>query len=682
MTRWYVRRDGKQEGPLSSSVLKQYANDGRILPIDLVRREDTTEWRSASQVHGLFPKGTAADTPPPLPQERRVAAPGLLVYIRHHWEQTKGTWFLPVLIGPFLILAASLFKPLIGWPNLAAFTVLLGLLSLSSFVLYLVVRAFRYAQGRWEVTEETNSRLARFAHDAGLLTIPILTLLLAVEYFTPERGLLVATIPQLQVLQDDLIGHRKPLPAFSDWFRDTGQTSEAQPGISVQPDDLPAVSTPDESLANAQQMALNLLATLTEYRVEESLVKHFESNAGNAERALEQSNDILHRGGKKPHILDVLRKPESALRNLEIPPDGAILGELQKCRENIDSITTRIRERRENIEHQEALLAKAKAGSMAERRELEASFKKYPAMKEEQKQQQRDRLESRERSTTAPFNNEIASIERDVSQLERTIAELKQREPTLAMALAESIKRNTVTYFREINNVGPVLHSAGLPDERNKHEPRRSSLYATLFNKLHAAERQMKELCEESAPQAPSGDGLQYLGGITHLIEGDRYCIKNQIITIPDKYKPLYLNGRAGPNKVAISGAFRFVSNSTGKNGFDAVINVELYKCDTEFSEASMRLREHERECHSFLKHFEPLEFHDRDDGIEPLIKVLVNLLGEEKVAAAFTEGNRKFEEALATREPFLPIVMPKAIGNEQVDASDVADAKQPIAKD
>ncbi len=70
MNDWYIQTDSGQQGPLSASKLKQLATGSELLPTDLVRREGMTEWESAGRVRGLFAEEVAANTPPPLPQER------------------------------------------------------------------------------------------------------------------------------------------------------------------------------------------------------------------------------------------------------------------------------------------------------------------------------------------------------------------------------------------------------------------------------------------------------------------------------------------------------------------------------------------------------------------------------------------------------------------------------------
>ena len=58
--RWFLTRDGKQRhGPFSDSQLRQMASQGKLLPSDLLWRDESAQWVSASSVGGLFP-----ETPP------------------------------------------------------------------------------------------------------------------------------------------------------------------------------------------------------------------------------------------------------------------------------------------------------------------------------------------------------------------------------------------------------------------------------------------------------------------------------------------------------------------------------------------------------------------------------------------------------------------------------------------
>jgi hypothetical protein len=230
MTRWYMQRNGKPTGPLSAAELKQLVDSGQLQPKDLVRSESQRKWQAAGRVRGLFPGEIAVTTPPPLPAQQRLAPPGWLRYVHQHWNETKGTLMIPVIAAPFLLLAGSLLKPIIGLSNLAALAAAVGLLSLTTFVAYLAVRTGSYLYGHWIVTEHSTCRLARVAHDTGALAFAVLLPLVLIECPAPERGVLVTAIPKLSRLQHDLIDNRQPLPPFSKWFGNALNAFEGDPG--------------------------------------------------------------------------------------------------------------------------------------------------------------------------------------------------------------------------------------------------------------------------------------------------------------------------------------------------------------------------------------------------------------------------------------------------------------------
>lgn len=74
MANWYYSQNGNEQGPVSSSALKQLATSQKLSPTDLVRKDGKADWQSAGTVPGLF-SGKASETaPPPLPTDR-VAVP-------------------------------------------------------------------------------------------------------------------------------------------------------------------------------------------------------------------------------------------------------------------------------------------------------------------------------------------------------------------------------------------------------------------------------------------------------------------------------------------------------------------------------------------------------------------------------------------------------------------------------
>jgi hypothetical protein len=69
---WYVTRNDKEMGPISSAQLRNLATTGKLQPNDLVRRLDWTSPKPASAIKGLFaaqepPMAKLAAVPPPAP---------------------------------------------------------------------------------------------------------------------------------------------------------------------------------------------------------------------------------------------------------------------------------------------------------------------------------------------------------------------------------------------------------------------------------------------------------------------------------------------------------------------------------------------------------------------------------------------------------------------------------------
>jgi hypothetical protein len=80
VAQWYYSRDNKQKlGPFSAAQLKEMAVSGELQPSDMVLRDGSRKWASASSIKGLFAKKASADRPapppPPRTSPRRKAVP-------------------------------------------------------------------------------------------------------------------------------------------------------------------------------------------------------------------------------------------------------------------------------------------------------------------------------------------------------------------------------------------------------------------------------------------------------------------------------------------------------------------------------------------------------------------------------------------------------------------------------
>lgn len=52
--RFFFTRNGKPQGPVSSTQLKRLARSGQLKPTDKVKKQGTTKWLAASSIAGLF----------------------------------------------------------------------------------------------------------------------------------------------------------------------------------------------------------------------------------------------------------------------------------------------------------------------------------------------------------------------------------------------------------------------------------------------------------------------------------------------------------------------------------------------------------------------------------------------------------------------------------------------------
>lgn len=71
MARWFIVRGSKQHGPVDDAKLKQLASSGKLLPDDIVRREDMPSGTKAKDMKGLLqlsiddlPEGSPSPSPP------------------------------------------------------------------------------------------------------------------------------------------------------------------------------------------------------------------------------------------------------------------------------------------------------------------------------------------------------------------------------------------------------------------------------------------------------------------------------------------------------------------------------------------------------------------------------------------------------------------------------------------
>jgi prepilin-type processing-associated H-X9-DG protein len=75
MADWFYHKNGQQQGPIGKVTLRKMADNGQILPDDLVRQEGMDQWAKASEVKGLF--DPPVTSPPAVPVAPRMVLPPL-----------------------------------------------------------------------------------------------------------------------------------------------------------------------------------------------------------------------------------------------------------------------------------------------------------------------------------------------------------------------------------------------------------------------------------------------------------------------------------------------------------------------------------------------------------------------------------------------------------------------------
>jgi hypothetical protein len=95
MAQWFIARGSKQHGPVDDAKLKQLAASGKLLPDDIVRREDMSSGLKAKDVEGLLP---LAPAPQQLASDRaKTTSFGLSKLLFHPWlVRTLAIIFPPV----------------------------------------------------------------------------------------------------------------------------------------------------------------------------------------------------------------------------------------------------------------------------------------------------------------------------------------------------------------------------------------------------------------------------------------------------------------------------------------------------------------------------------------------------------------------------------------------------------
>src|SRR4029453_2979473 len=121
---WIVRVDGREYGPANIDTLREWKEEGRVLPVNEARRADAGLWTSAAKIPGLFelePPATAGaariesasspEAPPTFPSRGfgQILAETFRIYARG---------FFPFFFLTLLVLLPSVCAQLAAtWPQ-------------------------------------------------------------------------------------------------------------------------------------------------------------------------------------------------------------------------------------------------------------------------------------------------------------------------------------------------------------------------------------------------------------------------------------------------------------------------------------------------------------------------------------------------------------------------------------
>ena len=97
---YHVSRNGQTYGPYTLEDLRRYVASGNILPSDLAKSDDMTEWAPVGQILGIAPAAPAAYQQPaqqPAPPGYGAPAPGMAIYP----DAPDLSWGLVLLFGFF-----------------------------------------------------------------------------------------------------------------------------------------------------------------------------------------------------------------------------------------------------------------------------------------------------------------------------------------------------------------------------------------------------------------------------------------------------------------------------------------------------------------------------------------------------------------------------------------------------
>ncbi len=96
---WIVRVQGKEYGPVDVETLREWRDEGRVLPSNQARRADADLWITAAEIPGLFEPAPVASGPAEIPLRRRSFAHILAETLRIYRKGFFQFFYLTLLVA-------------------------------------------------------------------------------------------------------------------------------------------------------------------------------------------------------------------------------------------------------------------------------------------------------------------------------------------------------------------------------------------------------------------------------------------------------------------------------------------------------------------------------------------------------------------------------------------------------
>lgn len=591
MRNYYYQQAGKRHGPISDSELKDLAASNRLDP-------DAQVW-TFSHAEGGTPRRRAKDIQGLLPTELSTTNLSFSRYYGCHFVATRGPRVLGISLGLIMLPILSLLKPTIGFRGLVITLVMVVILSLLAFLIHLLQRIIAYfAQEQRNIPKRSFAFLPALAF-AGFLLCIIITPLISVEFFTPRCGLLATLIPQLHKEQVQLILDKNQEKAPDK------QKKQVQ-SILIEREkvlDKPVVSSSSTSikrvitLNEAEQIAAEVIAELKSNSTE--LIPIFREYC-------ESSSKIYF---YNRHLGELAYKLYSRdLIDRRLRPPIPLAAETPKTRtQTLDSHYRKFWNALIKISHLDQRSSKSKwwLGNDPWRGwRPTCPFAAYSHLKN-------------------PFEPDLSRAAK-LAFISRIAKEgLPPDAIPLKVAKDHSELILTATLLRDdfgAPDMIPVINEFGQASEMEKLAERAYKLHFDLYQRL-------RQPYSNVIPEPPQPKGLTEIAGVTQIVQDDHYILGNKIILIPREYLPLFKQGTVSPNRIAIVGYFKYTGNTIGKNAFGADVNAELYFCDHEYCQETLRNRIMHAELSRLLpkRQVNKLPF-------EALIEDLTRFLDEEQI--------------------------------------------------